>query len=139
MLAPTTLSIPQRHMGGALPYLSSMGVDGAHHTVWKVSAPTTLLAFCHVREVVGYCPVGVQGTVFDIAVDMSALPYFSSSISWSFLSGRPRSVGPNRLRLRQLEKSSEQGFVASLVGDMGQSWKRCLARPSSRRGRPEAG
>ena len=45
--------------GGALLYLSGMGVDGAHNTVGKMSAPTTLLAFCHVTEVAGYCPAGV--------------------------------------------------------------------------------
>ena len=45
--------------GGALPYLSGMGVDGAHNTIGKMSAPTTLLAFCQAREVVGYCPAGV--------------------------------------------------------------------------------
>ena len=33
MPVPTTLLMPQRHMGGALPYLSGMGVDGAHNTV----------------------------------------------------------------------------------------------------------
>ena len=68
--------MPQRHVGGALPYLSSMGVDGARNIVWKMSVPTTLVAFCHVREVAGYYPIGVQGTVFGIAVDLSALPYF---------------------------------------------------------------
>ena len=57
--------------GGALPCLSGMGVDGAHNTVGKMSAPTTLLG-----KVVGYCPAGVQGTVLDIAVDLSALLYF---------------------------------------------------------------
>ena len=62
--------------GGALPYLSGMGVDGTHSTVGKMSAPTTLLAFCHAREVTGYCPASVQGTVLGIAVDLSALPYF---------------------------------------------------------------
>ena len=31
--------------GGALPCLSGMGVDGAHDTVGKMSAPTTLLEF----------------------------------------------------------------------------------------------
>ena len=77
MPASITLSMPQRHMGGALPYLSGMGVDGAHNTVGKMSAPTTLLGFCHARKVAGYCPVGVQGMVLGIAVDMSVLPYFS--------------------------------------------------------------
>ena len=74
--APTTLLMPQRHVGGALPYLSGMGVDGAHNTVGKISASTTLLAFYHAREVAGYCPEGVQGMVLGIAVDLSALPYF---------------------------------------------------------------
>ena len=53
-----------------------MGVDGAHNTVGKISAPTTLLGFCHVREVAGYCPTGVQGMFLGIAVDLGALPYF---------------------------------------------------------------
>ena len=41
-----------------------------------MSVPITLLGFCHGREVTGYCPVGVQGMVLGIAVDLSALPYF---------------------------------------------------------------
>ena len=67
--------------GGALSYLSGMRVDGVHNTVQKMSAPTTLLAFCHVRKVAGYCHAGVHGTVLGIAVDLSALPYFSPSVS----------------------------------------------------------
>ena len=54
-----------------------------------MSVPTTLLVFCHAREVAGYCPTGVQGMVLGIAVDLSALPYFSPSVSWSLPSGRP--------------------------------------------------
>ena len=53
-----------------------MGVNGIHNTVGKMSAPTTLLGFCHARKVIGYCPAGVQGTVLGIVVDLSALPYF---------------------------------------------------------------
>ena len=53
-----------------------MRVDGAHNTVREMLAPTTLLGFCHAREVAGYCPADVQGTVLGIAVDLSALPYF---------------------------------------------------------------
>ena len=45
--------------GGALPYLSGMGVDGAHNIVGEMSVSTKLLAFYHVREVAGYCPTGV--------------------------------------------------------------------------------
>ena len=33
----------QRHVGGALPCLSSMGVDGAHNIIEQMSTPTTLL------------------------------------------------------------------------------------------------
>ena len=44
----------KRHVGGALPCLSGMGVDGAHNTVGKISAPTTLLG-----KVAGHCPAGV--------------------------------------------------------------------------------
>ena len=35
----------QRYVGGALPCLSSIGVDGAYNTIGKMSAPTTLLGF----------------------------------------------------------------------------------------------
>ena len=58
----------QRHVEGALLCLSGIGFDGAHNTVWEMSAPTTLLGFCHARKVAGYCPVGVQGMVLGIAV-----------------------------------------------------------------------
>ena len=40
----------QRHVGGVLPCLSGMGVDGAHNTVGQMSAPTTLLGFWHALE-----------------------------------------------------------------------------------------
>ena len=66
----------QRHVGEPFSCLSSMGVDDAHNTIGKMSAPTTLLGFCHAREVVGYCPAGVHRTFLSIAVDLSALPYF---------------------------------------------------------------
>ena len=35
----------QMYVGGALPWLSGMGVDSVHNTVGKMSAPTTLLGF----------------------------------------------------------------------------------------------
>ena len=63
----------QRHVVGALPCLSGMGVDGAHNTLGKMLVPTTLLGFC---QVAGYCLAGVQSTILGIAVDLSALPYF---------------------------------------------------------------
>ena len=39
-----TVDASEAH-GGALLYLSSMGVDGAHNTVGQMSAPTSLLGF----------------------------------------------------------------------------------------------
>ena len=89
MLAPTTLLMPQRHMGGALPCLSIMEVDGAYNTVGEMLAPTTLLGFCHARKVVGYYPIGVQGTVLSIAVDLSALPYFLHPFPGPYRAGVP--------------------------------------------------
>ena len=74
-----------------------MGVDGSHNTVGEMSAPTTLLGFYHAREVIGYCPAGVQGTVLGIAVNFECPALLSPSVSWSLLSGRPQSVGPSRL------------------------------------------
>ena len=48
--------------------MSGMGVDGAHNTIGKMSTPTTLLG-----KVAGYYPIGVQGMVLGIMVDLSAL------------------------------------------------------------------
>ena len=45
--------------------------------------------------------------------------------------------GCYRFRLCQSEKSCKQRFGVSQVGDVGRSRKRCLVRPSSRRGGPE--
>ena len=47
--AHNTIDATEAHEG-ALPYLSGMGVDGAHNIIGKMSAPTTLL---------GLCPIGV--------------------------------------------------------------------------------
>ena len=54
-----------------------------------MSAPTTLLAFCYAREVAGYCPTGVYGTVLGITVDLSALPYFLRSFPGPYRAGVP--------------------------------------------------
>ena len=43
--AHNTVDASEEH-GGALPYLSGMGVDDANNTVGKMSAYTTLLGFC---------------------------------------------------------------------------------------------
>ena len=44
----------QRHVEGALPCLSDMGVDGAHNTVGQMSTPTTPLGFWHAWKVAGH-------------------------------------------------------------------------------------
>ena len=43
--------------GGALPYLSGMGVDGAHNTVGENVGAYNTACVLSCREVVGYCPV----------------------------------------------------------------------------------
>ena len=139
-----------------------MGVDGAHNTVEKMSAPTTLLGFYHVREVVGYCPAGVQGTVLGIAVDLSALPYFLHLFPSPYRAGIP-----SRFVLVGSDCASQRGAIGRglvhsrsekrvgvgsgvwpglPVGEAVQRWagvgsERCssLVRPSGRRGRPEVG
>ena len=71
-----------------------MGVDGAHNTVGEMSAPTILLGFCQAREVTGYCPAGVQGTVLGIAVDLSALPYLLRPFPGPHRAGVPGRLVP---------------------------------------------
>ena len=68
-----------------------------------------------------HCPIGVLGMVLGIAVDLSTLPYLLCLFPGSPPSGRPQSVGPSWLRLRQSEKSCKQGFGASPVRDVVQS------------------
>ena len=88
-----------------------MGLDGAHNIIGEISAPTTLLWFCHARKVVGYCPAGVQGTVLGIAVDLSALSYFLCPFP-----------GPRRV-----------GIPGQLVpvGSDCASWRRAVSRGSA--------
>ena len=63
------------------------------HCRGKMLAPTTLLWFCHAKEVAGYYPTGVQGTVLSIAVDLSAPHYFLCLFPGSYRAGVPgRSV-----------------------------------------------
>ena len=94
MPAPTTLLMPRGMWGEPYRVLSGIGVDGAHNTVGKMSAPTTLFGFCHAREVARYCPAGVQGTVLGIAVDLSALPYFLCPFPGPYRAGVPDRLVP---------------------------------------------
>ena len=59
-----------------------------------MSALTTLLGFCHARDVSGYCPAGVQGTVLGIAIDMSALPYLLCLFPGPHRAGVPERLVP---------------------------------------------
>ena len=77
---------------GGEPY--RMGVNGAHNTVGKMSAPTTLLGFYHAKKVAGYCPAGVQGMILGIVVDLSALPYFLHPFPGPYRAGIPDRLVP---------------------------------------------
>ena len=129
----------QRHVGGALTCLSGMGVDGAHNSIGKMSAPTTLLGFFYAREVVGYCPTGVQGTFFDITVDLGALLYFFHTFPGPYrlsVTGRLVPVGSDCAnRRRAVSRGLAHPRLETRVG-VG---KWCLARPSGRRGHSEVG
>ena len=85
-----------------------------------------------------YCPVGVQGTVLGIVVDLSALPYLVHPFP-----------GPHRARVldrlvpvgsdcasrrRAVSRGSVRPQSETRVGVR----KRCLDRPSGRRGGPES-
>ena len=94
MPAPTTLLMPQRHVGGALSCLSGVGVDGAHNTIGEMSVPTTLLGFYHARKVAGHYPIGAHRTVVGIAVDLSALPYFLCLFPGPYRAGIPGRLVP---------------------------------------------
>ena len=71
-----------------------MRVNGAHNTVGKMSAPTTLFVPRRLQSTVS---VGVQGMVPGIVVRLVRPTLLSLFVPWSFPSGRPRSVGPSRL------------------------------------------
>ena len=103
-----------------------------------MSVPTTLLELCHAREVAGYCPVGVQGTVLGIADDLGALSYLLCLFSGPYragVSGRLVLVGSNCVsQSRVVSRGS-----AHPVEEVGQSQKWCWASPFGRRGHPKAG
>jgi hypothetical protein len=58
-----------------------------------------------------YCPAAAQGTVFGMAVVLSILFFMLCLFLGSLPSGRPRSVGPSRFRLRRLDESCSRGSV----------------------------
>ena len=120
-----------------------------------MSAPTTLLGFCHAREVVGYCPAGVKGTFLGIAVDLGALPYFFRLFPGSHRVGVPDRLVPVGSDCASWRRAISRGSVHSQsetwvgvrsgvwpglpVGEAGWSQKQALlARPSSRKARPES-
>ena len=137
MPAPTTLLMPQRHVGGALPCLSGMGVDGAHNTVGKMSAPTTLLGSCYAREVAGYYHAGVQSTVLGIAVDLSASPYFLRPFPGPYRAGVPGRLVPVGSDCASRRGAVSRGLAHSRSEKRVGVGSGVLARPSVQRGYPE--
>ena len=126
-----------------------------------MSAPTTLLEFCHARKVAGYCLVGVQGTILSIAVDLSALPYFLHPFLGPHQAGVPgrlvlvgsdcaswrravsRSLTHPQPKTRVIVRSGV--WPSLLVGEAVRRWagvgsERCFffVRLSGRRGGPES-
>ena len=110
----------QRHVRGFLPYGSP-------------TVPTKLFVLGWLWNII---PAGVQGMV--------PVPWFDSRAAfsihpWSLPSGRPRSDGPSRLRLRQSKKSGKQGSYVPRSERHGVRVRsRAQGRPSDQRGHPEA-
>ena len=75
-----------------VPY--RMGVNDAHNTERKMSAPTTLFVLGRLQSTVS---AGVQGMIPGIVVRLVCLALLSLFVPCPFLGGRPRSVGPSRL------------------------------------------
>ena len=141
MSAPTTLLMP-RGMWGE-PY--RMGVNDAHNTVGEnIGAYNTAWALpCQGGRRVLSCRCAGYGPCFlGIAVDLSALPYFLCPFPGPHQVGIPGQLVPIgsdfASRRRAISRGSVYPRSETRVEDVGQSRKRCLARPSSRRGRPEA-
>ena len=85
-----------------------------------------------------YFPIGVQGMVLSIAVDLSALPYLLCPFP-----GPHRAGVPGRLVLVGSDCASRRRVVSrGLVRPRSETWvgvrKRCLTGPSGRRGGPES-
>ena len=116
-----------------------MGVDGAHNTIGEMSAPTTLLGLCHAREVIGYYPVGVQGTVLGIAIDLSALPYFLHLFLGPYQAGVPGQSVPVGSDCASRRGAVSRGSAHSRSEKRVRVGSGVLARPSGRRGCLEVG
>ena len=88
--------------------------------------PTTLLGFCHVREVIGYCPAGVQGTFLGIAVDLGALLYFFRLFHGPYRAGVPGRlvlVGSDYAsRRRAVSRGSTHSWSEKWVGVRSGVW-----------------
>ena len=98
-----------------------------------MSAPTTLFAFCHAREVIGYCPAGVQGTIFGIAVDLSVLAYFLCPFPGPYRAGVPGRLVPVGSDCASWRGAVSRGLAHSQSEKRVRVGSGVLARPSSRR------
>ena len=116
-----------------------MGGNGAHDTVGEnTGAYNIVLALlcqggCRVLFLQVY---RVWSLV--LRFDLCALPYFLRPFPGSDRAGVPGRLVSVGSSLRQSEKSSEQGFGASPVGDAGRSRKRCFSQ-DFRSERPSGG
>ena len=114
--------------------MSGMGVDGAHNTVGKMSAPIILFG-----KVTRYYRAGVQGTVLGIAVDLSVLPYFLRPFPGPYRAGIPGRFVPVGFDCARRRGAVSRGSAHSRSEKRVGVKSGVLARPSGRRGRPEAG
>ena len=92
MSVPTTLLMPQRHVGGALPYLFGMGVDGAHNTIGEnVGAYNTawVLSWQGGRRVLSYRCTGYVPRY----CGLTYAPYLTFSVRFMVLTERASPIG----------------------------------------------
>ena len=139
MPAPIILLMPQRHVGGALLCLSSMGADGAHNTVGENVGAYNTSWVLSCQEVAGYYPTSIQGTVLGIAVDLSVLPYFFRPFPDPYQVGVPGRLVPVGSDCASQRGAVSRGLAFSRLEKRVGVGSGVLARPSGRRGRPEAG
>ena len=75
---------------------------------------------------VGYCPIGVQGTVLGITVDLSALPYLLRPFLGPHRADVPGRLVPVGSDCASWRRAVSRGSVHSPVREVGQSRKRAL-------------
>ena len=113
-----------------------MGVNGTHNTVGKMSTPTTLFVSGRLQSTV---PVGDRVRSLVSWFDLSALPCFLRSFPGPFRAGVPGELVPVGSGCASRRRAVSRVFTyPSRRRGVGVR-SSALARPSGRRGRPEAG